>query len=135
PAAGDEARHGAAAHGRRLPGAPRGAARPARRTARRSGLTARVVCLPGDGIGPEVMAEAVKALRALELGLELEERPFGGPGIRECGDPFPPATREACLAADAVLLAAVGSPEYERAEVRPEQGLLRLRGDLGAFAN
>src|SRR5512146_748758 len=86
----------------------------------------RIVCLPGDGIGPEVMREAMRV---------LEARPFGGPGIRACGDPFPPETREACLGADAVLLAAVGSPEYERAEVRPEQGLLRLRGDLGAFAN
>jgi 3-isopropylmalate dehydrogenase len=95
----------------------------------------RIVCLPGDGIGPEVMHEAMRALEALRLDLELEERPFGGPGIRACGKPFPPETREACLAADAVLLAAVGSPEYERAEVRPEQGLLHLRGDLGAFAN
>jgi 3-isopropylmalate dehydrogenase len=96
---------------------------------------AKIVCLPGDGIGPEVMREAMRALEAMQLGLELEERPFGGPGIRASGVPFPAETREACLAADAVLLAAVGSPEYERAEVRPEQGLLYLRGDLGAFAN
>ena len=95
----------------------------------------RVVCLAGDCVGPEVMREAIRALRALPIELELDERPFGGPGIRESGDPFPPATRAACLSSDAVLLAAVGSPEYERAEVRPEQGLLRLRGDLGAFAN
>jgi 3-isopropylmalate dehydrogenase len=95
----------------------------------------KVVCLGGDGIGPEVMQEAIRALRALPVALELEERPFGGPGIRETGDPFPPATRDACLAADGVLLAAVGSPEYERAAVRPEQGLLRIRRDLGVFAN
>jgi 3-isopropylmalate dehydrogenase len=95
----------------------------------------KIVCLPGDGIGPEVMREARRALEAMQLGLELEERPFGGPGIRASGKPFPAETREACLAADAVLLAAVGSPEYERAEVRPEQGLLHLRGDLGTFAN
>jgi 3-isopropylmalate dehydrogenase len=95
----------------------------------------RIVCLGGDGIGPEVMREAIRALRALPLPLELEERPFGGPGIRETGDPFPPATRAACLAADAVLLAAVGSPEFERTAVRPEQGLSRIRQDLGVFAN
>ena len=95
----------------------------------------RIVCLSGDGIGPEVMREAIRALRALPLPLELEERPFGGPAIRETGDPFPPATRDACLQSDAVLLAAVGSPEFERAAVRPEQGLLRIRRDLGVFAN
>ncbi len=95
----------------------------------------RVVCLPGDGIGPEVMAEAIRALRALPLALDLEERPFGGDGIREFGDPLPASTLEACLAADAVLLAAVGSPEFERAEVRPEQGLLRIRSGLGVYAN
>ena len=94
-----------------------------------------VVCLSGDGIGPEVMREAIRALRALPLPLELEELPFGGPAIRETGDPFPPATLEACLRSEAVLLAAVGSPEFERAAVRPEQGLLRLRRDLGVFAN
>jgi 3-isopropylmalate dehydrogenase len=95
----------------------------------------KVVCLAGDGIGPEVMAEAIRALRALPIVLELEERPFGGPGIREHGDPLPADTLAACRAADAVLLAAVGSPEFERAEVRPEQGLLRLRQELGIFAN
>jgi 3-isopropylmalate dehydrogenase len=95
----------------------------------------RVVCLEGDGIGPEVMRETIRALRAMAVGLELDERPFGGSGIREHGDPLPPATLEACRGADAVLLAAVGSPEYERAAVRPEQGLLRLRRELGVFAN
>jgi 3-isopropylmalate dehydrogenase len=95
----------------------------------------KVVCLAGDGIGPEVMREAIRVLEALELELELEERLFGGPGIREEGDPLPPDTLAACRAADAVLLAAVGSPEFERAEVRPEQGLLRLRRELDVFAN
>jgi 3-isopropylmalate dehydrogenase len=95
----------------------------------------RVVCLAGDGIGPEVMREAVRALQALPLRIEIEERPFGGPGIRECGDPLPAATLAACREADGVLLAAVGSPEYERAAVRPEQGLLRIRSGLGVFAN
>jgi 3-isopropylmalate dehydrogenase len=95
----------------------------------------RIVCLGGDGIGPEVMEQAIRALAAIPLSLELEERPFGGPGIRACGDPLPEETLSACLGADAVLLAAVGSPEFERAEVRPEQGLLRIREALGIFAN
>jgi 3-isopropylmalate dehydrogenase len=81
------------------------------------------------------MAEAIRALRALPLELDLDERPFGGPGIREHGDPLPAETLAACRAADAVLLAAVGSPEFERSEIRPEQGLLRLRRELGIFAN
>jgi 3-isopropylmalate dehydrogenase len=95
----------------------------------------KVVCLAGDGIGPEVMREAIRALEVLPLEIELEECAFGGPGIRQCGDPLPAATLEACQAADAVLLAAVGSPEFERAAVRPEQGLLRIRSGLGVFAN
>jgi 3-isopropylmalate dehydrogenase len=95
----------------------------------------RIVCLGGDGIGPEVMAQAIRVLRALDPELELDERAFGGPGIREFGEPFPAPTREACLASDGVLLAAVGSPEYERAAVRPEQGLLYVRKDLGVYAN
>jgi 3-isopropylmalate dehydrogenase len=81
------------------------------------------------------MREAIRALRALPLALELEERPFGGDAIRETGDPLPRGTLAACRSADAVLLAAVGSPEFERADVRPEQGLLRLRKELGVFAN
>ncbi len=94
-----------------------------------------VVCLAGDGIGPEVMRETIRALEALPLEIEVEELPFGGPGIRECGDPLPEATLAACRKADGVLLGAVGSPEYERAAVRPEQGLLRIRSGLGVFAN
>jgi 3-isopropylmalate dehydrogenase len=81
------------------------------------------------------MREAIRALRALPLDLEIDERPFGGPGIRECGDPLPPDTLAACREADAVLLAAVGSPEFERTAVRPEQGLLRIRKELGVYAN
>jgi len=94
-----------------------------------------VVCLGGDGIGPEVMREAIRALRALPLELEIQECPFGGPGIRECGEPLPPGTLTACLASDGVLLAAVGSPEYERTAIRPEQGLMKIRKELGVFAN
>jgi 3-isopropylmalate dehydrogenase len=95
----------------------------------------KIVCLGGDGIGPEVMREAIRVLAALPLELELDEHLFGGPAIRATGDPLPPETLAACLAADAVLLAAAGSPEFERAEVRPEQGLLRIRAELGVFAN
>ena len=70
----------------------------------------RVVCLAGDGIGPEVMEQAIRVLRVLPLPLELEQLPFGGSGIRESGDPLPADTLAACRAADAVLLAAVGRP-------------------------
>ena len=81
------------------------------------------------------MREAIRALEVLPLDIEIEECAFGGPGIRDGGDPLPPATLAACQASDAVLLAAVGSPEYERSAVRPEQGLLRIRSGLGVFAN
>lgn len=95
----------------------------------------KVICLSGDGIGPEVMRETIRALGALPLQLDLEERPFGADAIRDTGDPLPPDTLAACRSADAVLLAAVGSPEFERTPVRPEQGLLRLREELGVYAN
>lgn len=98
-------------------------------------MARKIVCLGGDGIGPEVMREAIRALEALPVELEIDERPFGGAAMRAEGQPLPPATLAACLEADAVLLAAVGSPEYERSEVRPEQGLLALRAALGVFAN
>jgi 3-isopropylmalate dehydrogenase len=94
-----------------------------------------VVCLPGDGIGPEVTAAAVRVLEALPLDVTIEERPFGGGAIRELGNPLPEETLAACLAADAVLLGAVGLPEFDGAAVRPEQGLIRLRGALDVYAN
>jgi 3-isopropylmalate dehydrogenase len=95
----------------------------------------KVVCLEGDGIGPEVMAAAVRVLDALPLDVERESHPFGGEAIREAGDPLPAGTLAACRAADAVLLAAVGAPEFDGAEVRPEQGLIRLRRELDVYAN
>ena len=95
----------------------------------------RIVLLPGDGIGPEVAAAAARVLRELPLDLDLEERLFGGAAIRETGDPLPPDTLAACKAADAVLLGAVGAPEFDRAEVRPEQGLIGLRKELDVYAN
>jgi 3-isopropylmalate dehydrogenase len=93
-----------------------------------------IACLPGDGIGPEVMREAVRVLEALPLEVELEERPFGGAAIAATGDPLPAETLESCRRADAVLLGAVGVPGLT-GPVRPEQGLLRLRSELDVYAN
>ena len=95
----------------------------------------RVVCLPGDGIGAEVTAASRRVLEALPLEVELEEHVFGGAAIHETGDPLPPETLAACRRSDAVLLGAVGSPEFDGAPVRPEQGLIRIRGELDVYAN
>jgi 3-isopropylmalate dehydrogenase len=95
----------------------------------------RVVCLPGDGIGPELMREAERALGALAPDLELETRPFGAQAIREGGDPLPAETLAACRTAHAVLKAPIGDPEFDAADVRPEQGMLRLRAELDVYAN
>ena len=92
-----------------------------------------VAVLPGDGIGPEVTAEALRVLDA--LGIDHSEHPFGGNAILAQGTPLPDETLAACRAADAVLLAAVGLPELEGQPVRPEQGLLALRKELGVYAN
>jgi 3-isopropylmalate dehydrogenase len=92
-----------------------------------------VAVLPGDGIGPEVAAEAIRVLDA--LGIDHAEHPFGGGAILEQGTPLPEQTLAACRASDAVLLAAVGLPELEGKPVRPEQGLLGLRKELGVYAN
>jgi 3-isopropylmalate dehydrogenase len=101
----------------------------------------KITCLPGDGIGPEVIAEAVRVLRAIALihnhSFEFEERPIGGVALRELGSPLPTVTLDTCLASDAVLLGAVGSPEYDHLspDRRPETGLLLLRQALGGYAN
>jgi 3-isopropylmalate dehydrogenase len=95
----------------------------------------RVVVLPGDGIGPEVAREAVKALRALAPEVELDERPFGGAAIRESGDPLPAETLAACRASDGVLKAPIGDPAFDEADVRPEHGMLGLRSALDVYAN
>jgi 3-isopropylmalate dehydrogenase len=94
-----------------------------------------VVYLPGDGVGPEVMHEARRVLAVLAPEVELEERPFGAQAIRETGDPLPEETLAACRAAEAVLKAPIGDPEFDAAEVRPEQGMLRLRAELDVYAN
>jgi len=104
-------------------------------------MRAQLAVLPGDGIGPEVIAAALRCLRRVAelFGHELEvtELPFGGAAIDAHGDPLPEQTLRACLASDAVLLGAVGGPKWSDpgAPLRPEQGLLRLRQSLGAFAN
>ena len=101
----------------------------------------RIAVLPGDGIGPEVIAEGVRCLRALaERGrhdLTLIELPFGGAAIDLTGEPLPKETLAACQSADAVLLGAIGGPKWSapQAQVRPEQGLLELRRALGVYAN
>jgi 3-isopropylmalate dehydrogenase len=95
----------------------------------------RVVSLPGDGIGPEVCDAAVRVLAALPLDVTVDEHSFGGHAIHEHGDPLPPETLAACRGADAVLLGAVGLPQFDGAAVRPEQGLIRLRGELDVYAN
>jgi 3-isopropylmalate dehydrogenase len=95
----------------------------------------RVVSLPGDGIGPEVCDAAIRVLDALPIEVQVEEHSFGGRAIHEHGDPLPAETLAACRGADAVLLGAVGLPEFDGAQVRPEQGLIRLRGELDVYAN
>ena len=103
--------------------------------------TLTIALLPGDGVGPEVTAETARVLRAAAevFGFELatSEHPVGGAGLDAAGDPLPSGTLDACLAADAVFLGAVGGPKWDDVDAssRPERGLLRLRARLGAFAN
>ncbi len=104
-------------------------------------MQAKIVLLPGDGIGPEVVAEGAKVLKAVaaQFGhtFEFSEQLVGGSAIDQTGTALPDATLAACQNADAVLLGAVGGPKWSdpRAAVRPEQGLLGLRSGLGLFAN
>jgi 3-isopropylmalate dehydrogenase len=95
----------------------------------------RIVVLPGDGIGPEVAREAMRALGALAPEVELDERPFGGAAIRESGDPLPAETLAACRESDGVLKAPIGDPAFDAADVRPEHGMLGLRSALDVYAN
>jgi 3-isopropylmalate dehydrogenase len=97
----------------------------------------KIAVLPGDGIGPEIVAQAVKVLNALDIGLEMEEAPIGGAGYEAAGDPLPDATLKLAKEADAVLLGAVGDWKYDKLErhLRPERGLLRIRKELNLFAN
>jgi 3-isopropylmalate dehydrogenase len=94
-----------------------------------------VACLPGDGIGPEVLKQAVRVLEHLPLDIETVSLPFGGVAIDELGDPLPSQTLAACRSAKAVLLGAVGGPKWDGGSVRPEAGLLGLRKELDVYAN
>ncbi|NCS65707.1 MAG: 3-isopropylmalate dehydrogenase [Hydrogenophilales bacterium CG03_land_8_20_14_0_80_62_28] len=100
----------------------------------------KIAILPGDGIGPEIVAQAVKVLDVLKqdgLKIEMEYGNIGGAGYDAEGDPFPESTLKLSQAADAVLLGAVGGPQYDTLDrpLRPERGLLRIRKELNLFAN
>ncbi len=97
----------------------------------------KIAALAGDGIGPEIMAEALKVLRALELPVEVEQAPVGGAAYRAAGDPLPAATLKLAQDADAILFGAVGDPRFDTLprDKRPEQAILGLRRELGLFAN
>jgi 3-isopropylmalate dehydrogenase len=103
-------------------------------------MKGRIAILGGDGIGPEVVAEAVRVLEAVASRygheFQLEALPFGGAAIDAFGDGLPPHTLQGCVAADGVLLGAIGGPKWgPDAPVRPEPALLRLRAELGVYAN
>jgi len=102
----------------------------------------KIAVLPGDGIGPEVVSETIKVLKVVEqifkYNIEFEEALIGANAIDETGNPLPDTTLQLCKDADAVLFGSIGDPKYDNnpnAKVRPEQGLLKLRKELGLFAN
>ena len=104
------------------------------------GIEATIAVLPGDGVGPEVTGEAVRVLRAVAAArghlLSFREGLLGGVAIDATGDPLPAETLALCRGADAVLMGAVGGPKWgPSSPVRPEAGLLRLRAELGVYAN
>ena len=102
-------------------------------------MTKKIVALAGDGIGPEIMEAGLEVLASISektgFDYEVDKRPFGGAGIDAAGHPLPDQTLKASREADAILLAAIGSPQYDDAPVRPEQGLLALRKELNLYAN
>jgi len=97
----------------------------------------KICVLPGDGIGPEITAQAVRVLNSLDLKFEMEEALLGGGAVDATGNPYPEATQKLAREADAVLLGAVGGPQWDSLprEKRPERGLLGIRKDLNLFAN
>ena len=97
----------------------------------------KIAVLPGDGIGTEIVAEAVKVLKALDLQFEMEEAPVGGAAYDAAGHPLPEATLNLAKQADAILFGAVGDWKYDKLDrpLRPEQAILGLRKHLGLFAN
>lgn len=100
----------------------------------------KIAVLPGDGIGPEIIDQALRVLEVLRrdgLPIETESAPLGGAAYDQYGAPYPEFTQKTCRAAEAVLLGAVGGPQYDKLDrpLRPERGLLGIRKDLGLFAN
>jgi 3-isopropylmalate dehydrogenase len=102
----------------------------------------KIAVLPGDGIGPEIVSQALDVVRAvcrkLDHELIYKEAPVGASAINAVGNPYPDETHAICMESDAVLFGAIGSPEYDNnpsANVRPEQGLLAMRKKLGLYAN
>lgn len=103
-------------------------------------MALNIAVLPGDGIGPEIIAQALRVLEVLKkegLDMVFTEAPLGGQAYDQYGHPYPEFTQEICRKADAVLLGAVGGPQYDNLDrpLRPERGLLAIRKDLGLFAN
>ncbi|MDR2925599.1 MAG: 3-isopropylmalate dehydrogenase [Azoarcus sp.] len=100
-------------------------------------MAKKICVLPGDGIGPEITAQAVRVLDALNLGFEMEAALLGGAAVDATGNPYPEASQKLAGEADAVLLGAVGGPKWDvlPREQRPERGLLGIRKHLGLFAN
>ena len=100
-------------------------------------MSKKICALPGDGIGPEIMAQGLRVLDALKLGFTIECADLGGCAVDATGNPFPEATQKLAQEADALLLAAVGGPKWDGLprEQRPERGLLGIRKQLGLFAN
>lgn len=104
-------------------------------------MSKNVVVLPGDGIGTEIVEQAVRVLDLVNeqhgLGISTQTFAFGGASYDQCGEPLTDETLKACQAADAILLGSIGGPQYDAAprDKRPERGLLRLRSELGLFSN
>ena len=108
----------------------------------KTNMKLNIAVLSGDGIGPEVTKQSIKVLKAIAQEFDhtfrFKEAPVGAIAIEKTGDPLPEKTLELCKNTDAILFGAIGDPKYDNdpsAKVRPEQGLLRLRKELGLFAN
>jgi Isocitrate/isopropylmalate dehydrogenase len=99
----------------------------------------QIAVLSGDYIGPEIMESGLEVLKEVtkdrDFDYEIKKLPFGGEAIDKCNDPLPKSTLETCQKSDAVLLAAIGGPKWDKAVKRPEQGLLEIRKELNLFAN
>ena len=105
-------------------------------------MNKKIAVLPGDGIGPEIVAESVKVLKAVDSRFnhkfEYIYGEIGAAAIDDCGEPYPEETHKLCMESDAILFGAIGDPKYDNnpaAKVRPEQGLLKMRKSLGLYAN